>query len=246
MAETFVLVHGGGVGAWSWAAVVRQLEKLGDRALAVDLPGRGENRPDPKTITLSTHVDFVTAYIEERALDGVVLVAHSMGGLVITGVAQKIPHRIKRLIFISAFVMLDGENPMQLLKAPRETEEQGQTWKKPRSSADFMRARSVQDASPDLQDFVIAALIPEQLKVMDEPVPMKEFYRLDLPTSVIVLEDDLAIDPMRFHPFFTRRLRNPTIRSIKSGHAVMFTKPVECAQALHDLALGESIPYALR
>ena len=55
---------------------------------------------------------------------------------------------------------------------------------------------------------------------------------------MIVLEDDLAIDPMRFHPFFTRRLRNPTIRSIKSGHAVMFTKPVECAQALHELALG--------
>jgi pimeloyl-ACP methyl ester carboxylesterase len=80
MAETFVLVHGGGVGAWSWAAVVRQMEKLGDRALAVDLPGRGENRPDPKTITLSTHVDFVTAFIEDRGLDRVILVAHSMGG----------------------------------------------------------------------------------------------------------------------------------------------------------------------
>ena len=102
-----------------------------------------------------------------------------------------------------------------------------------------MRARSLQDASRDLQDFVIAALVQEQLKVMDEPVPMKEFYRLDLPTSVIVLEDDLAIDPMRFHPFFTRRLRNPTVRSIKSGYAVMFTKPVQCAQALHELALGE-------
>jgi pimeloyl-ACP methyl ester carboxylesterase len=238
MAETFVLVHGGGVGGWSWAAVVRQLERLGHRALAVDLPGRGENRPDRETITLATHVDFVTAYIEERGLEGVILVAHSMGGLVITGVAQRIPKRIKRLIFISAFVMLDGENPMHLLRAPQETESEP-TWKKPPSGVDFMRARSLQDASRDLQDFVIAALVQEQLKVMDEPVPMKEFYRLDLPTSVIVLEDDLAIDPMRFHPFFTRRLRNPTIRSIKSGHAVMFTKPVQCAQALHELALGE-------
>jgi len=245
MAETFVLVHGGSVGAWSWAAVVRQLEKLGNRALAVDLPGRGENLPDPKTITLSTHVDFVTGYIEDRGLDGVILVAHSMGGLVTTGVAQRIPQRIKRLIFISAFVMLDRENPMVLLKAPQQTEA-GPTWKKPRSGVDFMRARSLQDASRGLQDFVISALVPEQLKVMDEPVPMKEFYRLDLPTSVIVLEDDLAIDPMRFHPFFTRRLRNPTIRSIKSGHAVMFTKPVECAQALHELALDDGLTKPLK
>jgi len=107
MAETFLLVHGGSVGAWSWAAVVRQLEKLGHRALAVDLPGRGENRPDPKTITLSTHVDFVTGYIEVRGLDGVILVTNSMGGLVTTSVAQRIPQRIKALIFISAIMMID-------------------------------------------------------------------------------------------------------------------------------------------
>ena len=239
MPETFVLVHGGSVGAWSWAAVVRQLEKLGDRVFAVDLPGRGENRPDPGQITLSTHVDFVTRYIEERDLNEVVLAAHSMGGLVITGVAQKIPRRIKRLIFISAFVMRDGENPMHLLRPVQGAEAGSQpAVAKPQSRADFMRTRSFQDASRDLQDFVIASLVREQLKVMDEPVPMKEFYHLDLPTSVIVLEDDLAIDPLRFHPLFTRRLRNPTIRSIKSGHGVMFTKPAECARALHDLALG--------
>jgi hypothetical protein len=46
----------------------------------------------------------------------------------------------------------------------------------------------------------------------------------------------VAIDPLRFHPLFTERLRNPTLRSIKSGHGVMFTKPVECARAIAELA----------
>jgi pimeloyl-ACP methyl ester carboxylesterase len=134
--------------------------------------------------------------------------------------------------------MRDGENPMHLLRPVQGAEAGRQpAVAKPQSRADFMRTRSFQDASRDLQDFVISSLVREQLKVMDEPVPMKEFYRLDLPTSVIVLEDDLAIDPLRFHPLFTKRLRNPTIRSIKSGHGVMFTKPRECARALHDLAL---------
>jgi pimeloyl-ACP methyl ester carboxylesterase len=239
MAETFVLIHGGSVGAWSWAAVVGALERMGDRALAVDLPGRGENRPDPATITLATHVDAVTDFIEARDLRGIVLVGHSMGGLVVTGVAQKIPDRIKRLVFISAFVMRDGENPMELLRPPEPSSGQSERGvRRPRSGADFMRQSAMQDASRDLQDFAIAALVPEQLKVMDEPVPMKDFYRLNLPASVIVLEDDLAIAPLRFHPLFTNRLSNPTIRSIKGGNGVMFTNPVECARALHELACG--------
>jgi hypothetical protein len=64
---------------------------------------------------------------------------------------------------------------------------------------------------------------------------MKDFY-LDMPMSFVILEDDLAIDPLRFHPLFSSRSKNPTTRSIKSGHEVMYTKPVECARALAGLA----------
>ena len=53
MAETFVLVHGAWHGAWCWAAVINQLEKLGDRAYAVDLPGHGMNRADRAKVTLA-------------------------------------------------------------------------------------------------------------------------------------------------------------------------------------------------
>ncbi len=52
---------------------------------------------------------------------------------------------------------------------------------------------------------------------------------------MVILEDDLAIDSLRFHPLFIDRLRNPTTRSIKSGHGVMFTKPLELAHALVEL-----------
>ena len=237
MAETFVLVHGGSLGAWSWAAVVAQLQKLGHRAMAVDLPGRGENPYDVQKITLAVHIDAVARYIEERDLRDVVLVGHSMAGIIIPGVTVRMPERIKRLIFISAMVMRDGESAMEVFQTGGVGSRNGRTRSR-ESMTDRFRRHQLHDASRDLQDFVIAAIVPDQMSVLSEPVAMKDFYALDPLTSVIVLEDDLAIDPLRFHPLFTDRLSNPTIRSIKSGHGVMFTKPVECARAIVELTEG--------
>jgi pimeloyl-ACP methyl ester carboxylesterase len=132
-------------------------------------------------------------------------------------------------------VMRDGESAMEVF-----TKGGVGAKNRPNRSKEWMmerfRRQQMHDASRDLQDFVIAAIVPDQMAVLSEPVPMKDFYALDPPTSVIVLEDDVAIDPLRFHPLFTERLRNPTLRSIKSGHGVMFTKPVECARAIAELA----------
>ncbi len=94
MAETFVLVHGAWHGAWCWAAVINQLEKLGDRAYAVDLPGHGMNQADRSKVTLQSYVDSVAEFIERHDLKNVVLAGHSLGGLTIPGVAAKIPARI--------------------------------------------------------------------------------------------------------------------------------------------------------
>jgi pimeloyl-ACP methyl ester carboxylesterase len=234
--ETFVLVHGGSLGAWSWAAVIAQLQRLGHRAMAVDLAGRGESPYDLAKVTLAVHIDTVSRYIEERGLSDVVMVGHSMAGLIIPNVAVRMPDRIKRLIFVSALVMRDGESATEVFKPIGEAAAKRAKAGEPISMTERFRRYQLPDASRDLQDFVIAAIVPDQMAVLAEPTPMKDFYALDIPTSVVILEDDLAIDPLRFHPLFTERLRNPTIRSIKSGHGVMFTKPVELARAVVDLA----------
>ncbi len=224
----------GSLGAWSWAAVVAQLQRLGHRAMAVDLAGRGENPYDLAKVTLRLHIDIVSQYIEQRDLTDVVMVGHSMAGIIIPNVAVRMPQRIKRLIFVSALVMHDGESATQVFKpigGPPPKSADGDQ----KSMAERFRRHQLNGASRDLQDFVIAAIVPDQMAVLSEPTPMKEFYALDPPTSVVILEDDLAIDPLRFHPLFTDRLRNPTTRSIKAGHGVMFTNPLELAQALVEL-----------
>jgi pimeloyl-ACP methyl ester carboxylesterase len=233
--ETIVLVHGGSLGAWSWAAVIAQLQKLGHRATAVDLAGRGESPYDLAKVTLAVHIDTVARYLEQRDLRDVVLVGHSMAGIVMPSVAVRMPERIKRLIFVSALVMRDGESAMEVFRSGGLGAGNGRTRSR-ESMVERFRRHQLNGASRDLQDFVISAIVPDQMAVLSEPVPMKDFYALDPPTSVIILEDDLAIDPLRFHPLFTERLRNPTIRSIKAGHGVMFTHPAQCARAIIELA----------
>src|SRR5262245_60665117 len=108
MGETFVLIHGSWHGGWAWQAVIRQLADKGYRGYAPTLAGHG-----PNAIRLGiTHrdcVDEVIAYFHRHELREVVLVGHSFGGSVIQKVAEQLSARIKRLIFLDAFVLEDGQ-----------------------------------------------------------------------------------------------------------------------------------------
>ncbi len=243
MAETFVLIHGAWHGAWCWAAVKRQLEAGGDRVFALDLPGHGDNHHDPAKVTRAMYVDSVTKFILDRDLRNVTLAGHSLGGLTISGVGQKIASHIKRLIFVSALVPLDGvsigEDLGAMMKPEAVAQMHGLAEGLPVVTIEPQRFRDkfLQDGSRDLQDFVLAALVPEPTLPMGDPVPMKEFHRLDIPTGYLVCEDDLVLDdPKLWHPHLSGRLRDPAIRSIKSGHELMFSKPLETAKALAEMA----------
>jgi len=245
MAENFVLIHGAWHGGWCWAAVMRQLELDGHRAFALDLPGRGASPLHHSKVTCEVWVESVVRLIEQRDLDNVVLAGHSLGGLTISGVAVKIPERIKRVIYVSAVVPPEDMTLMDDFVANMMTPETTAAMQEVDGGlsnvmeANYFRRYFMQDASRDLQDFVLAALAPEAAGPTREIAPMKQFHKLDLPTSYVICEDDLvAGDPKKWHPGQSSRLRNPTTRSIKAGHELMFTRPIECAQALVELARG--------
>jgi pimeloyl-ACP methyl ester carboxylesterase len=241
MGDTFVLVHGAWHGAWCWSAVINHLERLGDRALAFDLPGHGASQVSRAEVTLAAYVDSVVEFIEARDLEGVVLAGHSLGGITVSGVVQKIPQRIKRVIFISAVVLRDGERVVDTLSdggKSAEAFEQLRTLPDPSAEVneELFRAAYIQDAARDLQDFVLSALGPEPVAPLLEAVSMKNFYNCGVPQSYIVCEDDISRGPGHYHPNFSSRLHNPTLRFVKAGHEIMFTNPAGCARALHELA----------
>ena len=110
-AGTVVLVHGAWGGGWDWRPVDRMLTARGDDVYRVTLTGLGERvhlvGPD---VDLSTHIADVVNTILFEDLHDVVLVGHSYGGMVITGVADSIPHRLQALVYVDAMVPESGES----------------------------------------------------------------------------------------------------------------------------------------
>ncbi|MGH7860970.1 MAG: alpha/beta fold hydrolase, partial [Candidatus Dormibacteraceae bacterium] len=107
---TFVIVHGAWGGAWSWNRfIVPLLREAGHDARAVTRTGLGERShlasPD---VDLDTHVQDVVNVLFYEDLREVVLVGHSYGGMVITGVADRCPERLSRLVYLDAAVPSDG------------------------------------------------------------------------------------------------------------------------------------------
>ena len=102
---TFVLVHGGWHGGWCWAGVAHRLHAQGQAVYAPSLTGLGERRHLIEAVKgPDTHVADIVNLIDAYELDRVVLVGHSYGGMIITGVASTIPERLTSLVYVDAFV----------------------------------------------------------------------------------------------------------------------------------------------
>jgi pimeloyl-ACP methyl ester carboxylesterase len=114
--STFVLVHGAWHGGWAWRRVIPPLLQAGHEVHAPTLTGVSDRAHllNP-SVGLSTHVQDVVALIEAHDLHDVVLVGHSYAGQVVTGVADRVPDRLARRVYLDAFVGDDGDAAIDLL-----------------------------------------------------------------------------------------------------------------------------------
>ena len=114
--RNFVLVHGGFHGGWCWDAVALRLRALGHRVYTPTQTGCGERAHLlAKTITLDTFVDDIADVFTRENLHDVVLVGHSFGGSAISGVADRMPERIRQLVYLDAIMLENGQTVFDLL-----------------------------------------------------------------------------------------------------------------------------------
>jgi pimeloyl-ACP methyl ester carboxylesterase len=108
---TFVLVHGAWHGGWCWQRVNDRLTARGHRVFAPTLTGVGErSHLDSPSVDLSTQIRDVVNEIRWKDLENVVLVGHSYGGMVISGVAEQVAPKIAAIVYLDAFVPADGQS----------------------------------------------------------------------------------------------------------------------------------------
>jgi pimeloyl-ACP methyl ester carboxylesterase len=111
----YVIVHGAWGGGWAFKRVDSLLREKGCIVYRPTLTGQGERAHlASPSIGLSTHIQDVVNMILYEDLHDVILVGHSYGGMVVTGVADSLPGRIKKLIYLDAFVPENGESVLTM------------------------------------------------------------------------------------------------------------------------------------
>ena len=114
---TFILVHGAFHGAWCFAKLVPALAARGHRAVAIDLPGQGDDLTPPGDCTLDGNARRIVAALAAEP-GPAVLVGHSLGGVSIAAAAEMAPERVRRLVFLCAFLLPDGESAVTVSRWP--------------------------------------------------------------------------------------------------------------------------------
>jgi pimeloyl-ACP methyl ester carboxylesterase len=106
--QAYVLVHGAWQAPYVWDLVAADLLHKDHKVIVVELPGHGADSTPPQNLTLDVYRDKVIEALSQVAGE-VILVGHSMGGMVITHVAEKVPSKISKLVYLGAFLPASGQ-----------------------------------------------------------------------------------------------------------------------------------------
>lgn len=107
--RTFVFIPGAWHGGWAFDLIVEKME--GEKCIPLTLPGLEIQGKTPKRIiNLDTHIQYVVDVLVKSDITNVILCGHSYAGMVITGVADKIPERMYALVYIDAYIPKDGDS----------------------------------------------------------------------------------------------------------------------------------------
>lgn len=114
---TYLICHGAWSGGWSWRKMRPLLHAAGHEVVTPTYTGLGDRAHLAQPmVDLETHIQDVLATIEYEDLRDFVLLGHSYGGMVVTGVADRVSERIRHLVYLDAFVPSDGQSLSDLVQ----------------------------------------------------------------------------------------------------------------------------------
>jgi pimeloyl-ACP methyl ester carboxylesterase len=234
--STFVLVHGAWQSAGTWDLLRPLLERHGHGVITPVLSGLGtdQNRLSPD-ITLRQHVEDVSVELS-RSADAVVLVGHSYAGMIISGVVEINPARVRRLVFLDAFIPDDGQSVLDLLPSEIGTyfrsvaRDHGDSWRLPGGEGQL----DLWGLKPgEARDFVRARLCDFSLRCFEEPLRLPANRKASTPsTFVSSVAEEYPSRPF-FAPFSAKaRALGWEVAELDTGHDCHVERPEEVANIL--------------
>ena len=222
--NTFVIVHGATGGGWDWKTIDQRLSANGHTVYRPTLTGLGEKyHLNNSDINLTTHINDIVNLIVFEDLHNIILVGHSYGGMVITGVMDRIPERIKHVTFLDAMVPEDGMSATEgnpLISEFKVVD-------------GMVHFPGVDQSLPFPRDVI------QSFKTLTEPVSYKNPAAIKLNVTYVALIPKELSEAGRaevfLQPSWVRaKKRHWTMRTFEGGHNVHRHKPIEFTAMLED------------
>ncbi|MGD9945271.1 MAG: alpha/beta fold hydrolase [Burkholderiaceae bacterium] len=227
----FVLVHGAWHGSWCWQRLAPLLQARGAQVLAPTLRGLAERVSESSAdVSLATHIDEVVELIEAADLRDVTLVGHSYAGLVIAGVADRVPARIAKLVFVDAVIIEPGQRWCDAHPPQEVAERLARAYAAAGGIPPPDAARLGLDSDADVA-WVRSRLTPQPLATYTTPLDLQGPFGNGLPKIYI----DCRAPAMPGLEAAKQRLRNDPgwqVVALEAGHELMLSQPQRLAEAL--------------
>jgi len=226
---TFVLVHGAWAGSIIWRPIARALRAASHEVYTPTLTGIGERRHLlDRGIDLGSHIKDVLGVLDYEDLSDIVLVGHSYGGMVVTGVADAVPDKIASLVYLDAFVPEQGQALFDTIPPgkPRALPIPGSEW-----LTAPLPAEAFGKASDETIDFRKRKTSPHPTACFSQPLALTGGIDAIKHKTYIYCNDP---QPTTFTPFYERLKTRPgwNVRTLPCTHMAQLDLPQEVVAML--------------
>jgi len=223
--STYVLIHGAWHTGDELADVAIRIRAAGHEVHTPTLAG---NRPgDPKTVSLKEAVQSAISFIEENNLNDFILLGHSYGGMIISGVVDQIPDRIRRLIYWNAFVPENGECINDLVPPHYVALFEANTAEDSSVMLPFpvWREAFINDADLATAESAFARLNPHPVRTFNDKIELKKSLSdVQIGKSYLNAQEDIAMPhSLPWHPRMSEKLGLFRLVQMPGSHEVCFS-----------------------
>lgn len=236
----FVLVHGGFHGGWCWRLVADKLRAQGHQVSCPTQTGLGERRHlISNQLTLDLFVQDIVHHLESEDLREVVLLGHSFGGLSISGAAERVPGRIRHLVYLDALILQPHQTPFGVLP-PDVVQARRQGCAERHGVRCFMPPPVTAFGIPPdhpLADWVQERLTPQPACLYDSPLTLSAPPGQGLPRTYVACTAP-AMPSVASSQAWVRQQPDWRWRELATGHDAMITDPDGVSEVL--LQIGQA------
>ncbi len=236
--DSFVLVHSAWLGGWQWEGVAQSLKEAGHYVLIPDLPGHGHDKTPPSEITMETYVNYLIDLLDQQEKP-VILVGHSFNGITVSRVAELRPKKVKKLVYLTAFLLPNGASFFSAVQGVEGSEAVENFYLSEDKTYALVKEAEIQNAFA--HDIPVEAfdkakpyIVPEPAAPLSYQLEVTEEHFGKIPKYYIECTQDRTIPIAVQRAMYEGRVEKAY--SLESSHTPNFSQPGELAKLLKAIA----------